>query len=69
MTFDVATVVIYMLEHKIKVKPAVHFMGTGMVGGAFWGILIGIFALFLLIAKWTKDKALEKLTKFKKMIT
>jgi uncharacterized membrane protein len=68
MAFDDTAVVIRMLDDKIKVKQTVHFIGTGMVGGAFWGILIGIFALVLLIAKWTEDKALERLNKFKEMI-
>ena len=68
MAFDVAVVVIYMLDDKIKVKQAVFLMGTDMVGGAFWGILIGMSALFLLISKWTEDKALERLNKFKEMI-
>jgi len=68
MTFGDATVVIGKLDSKIKVKQAVHLMGTGMVGGAFWGILIGMFALFLLIAKWTEDKVLERLKKFKATI-
>jgi len=36
-----------------------------MIGGAFWNILIGMFALVLLIAKWAEDQALEKLNKFK----
>ena len=40
-----------MLDDKIKVKQAIHLMGTGMVGGEFWGILIAMFALFLLIVK------------------
>jgi uncharacterized membrane protein len=68
MAFDAAVVVIYMLDDKIKVKKAVHLMDTGMVGGAFWGILIEMFALFLLITKWAEDKALERLNKFKEMI-
>jgi uncharacterized membrane protein len=92
---------------KIKVKQVTHLVGAGMVGGAFWGMLIGLFfwlpwlglaigaiagaisgalmdyginddfinevgatikpggsALFLLIEKWTEDKALERLNKF-----
>ena len=65
MTFDDAIVVICKLDSKIKVKQAVYLMGTSIVGGAFWGILIGMSALFLLIAKWTKEKALEILNKFK----
>jgi uncharacterized membrane protein len=64
----IVSVVINMLDDKIKMKQAVHLMDTGMVGGAFWGILIGMFALFLLTAKWTEDKALERLNKFKEMI-
>ena len=55
MAFEDAVVVIYMLDDKIKVKQAVHLMVKGIVGGAFWGILIGMFALFL-FAKWTEDK-------------
>jgi uncharacterized membrane protein len=65
MALDVAMVVIYMLDDKNKAKKAVHPMGTGIVGGAFWGILIGMFALFILISKWIEDKALERLNKFK----
>ena len=94
-------------DGKIKVKQATHLVGVGLVGGAFWGMLIGLFfwmpwlglavgavtgallgattdygindefikevgatikpggsALFLLISKWTEDKALERLSKF-----
>ena len=40
MAFDDAVIVIYMFDDKIKVKQAVLLMGTGIVGGAFWGILI-----------------------------
>jgi len=43
ITFDDATVFICKLDSKIKVKQAVNLMGTGMVGGVFWGVLIGIF--------------------------
>ena len=60
--------IICKLDSKIKVKQAVHLMGTGIVGGVFWGILIGIFALYLLIAKWAEDKVLERLKKFKATI-
>jgi uncharacterized membrane protein len=68
MALDDAVVVIYMLDDKIKVKQAVLIMGTGIVGGAFMGILIGMSALFILIAKWTEDKTFERLNKFKELI-
>ena len=42
-------------------------MVKGMVEGAFLGILIGMFALFL-FAKWAENQALEKLNKFKEVI-
>jgi len=58
-------VVIYMLDDKNKAKQAVYPIGIGIAGDAFWGILIGMFALFILISKWIEDKALEKLNKFK----
>jgi uncharacterized membrane protein len=107
MTLDDAAVVIRKPDGKIKVKQAVHLVGAGAVGGAFWGMLIGLLfwvpwlglaigaitgaitgalsdygindkfikevgetikpggsALFLLISKWTEDKALERLSKF-----
>ena len=102
-----AAVVIRKPDGKIKVKQATHLVGVGLVGGAFWGMLIGLFfwmpwlglavgavtgallgattdygindefikevgatikpggsAMFLLISKWTEDKALERLNKF-----
>ena len=55
-------------DDKIKMKPAVHLVGTGMICGTFWGILIGIFALLLLITKWAEDKVLKGSKKFKAMI-
>ena len=107
MTLKDAAVVIRKSDGKIKVKQATHLVGAGMVGGAFWGMLKGLFfwlpwlglaigaiagaisgslmdyginydfikevgatikpggsALFLLIEKWTEDKALERLNKF-----
>jgi uncharacterized membrane protein len=39
---DAATV-IRKPEGKIKVKQATHLFGVGAVGGAFWGMLIGLF--------------------------
>jgi len=102
-----AAVVIRKPDGKIKVKQATNLVGVGAFGGAFWGMLIGLFfwmpwlglavgavtgallgattdygindefikevgatikpggsALFLLISKWTEDKALERLSKF-----
>jgi uncharacterized membrane protein len=102
-----AAVVIRKPDGKIKVKQATNLVGVGALGGAFWGMLIGLFfwmpwlglalgavvgaisgklsdyginddfinevgatiqpggsALFLLISKWTEDKALERLKKF-----
>jgi uncharacterized membrane protein len=90
---------------------ATHLVGAGALGGAFWGMLIGLFfwmpwlglaigavagaiagamtdyginddfikevgatikpggsAMFLLISKWTEDKALERLKKFNSTI-
>jgi uncharacterized membrane protein len=64
MVLKDASVVIRKPDGKIKVKQATHLVGAGMVGGAFWGILIGMFALFLLIEKWTEEKVLERLKKF-----
>ncbi len=64
MVLKDASVVIRKPDGKIKVKQATHLVGAGMVGGAFWGILIGMFALFLLIEKWTEEKVLERLNKF-----
>ncbi len=107
MTLADAATVVRKPDGKIKVKQATHLVGAGAVGGAFWGMLIGLFfwapwlglaigaiagaisgkltdyginddfikevgetvqpggsALFLLISKWTEDKALERLNKF-----
>ena len=55
-------------DDKIKMKQEVHLVGTGIIGGTFWGILIGMSALFILIAKWTEDKTFERLNKFKELI-
>ena len=43
MVLKDAAVVIRKPDGKIKVKQATHLVGTGMVGGAFWGMLIGLF--------------------------
>ena len=43
MTLKDAAVVIRKSDGKIKVKQATHLVGAGMVGGAFWGMLIGLF--------------------------
>jgi uncharacterized membrane protein len=59
MTFYDKAVVIYKLDGKIKVKQAVHLVTVGIVRGAFGGMLRQILALFLLIAKWTEEKALD----------
>ncbi len=52
MTFDQKVVVIYMLNDKIKMKQSVYFIVKVIIDVAFLGILVGIFALFLLV-KWT----------------
>ncbi|HIH94756.1 TPA: DUF1269 domain-containing protein [Methanosarcina acetivorans] len=107
IVLDDAATVVRKPDGKIKVKQATNLVGAGVLGGAFWGMLIGLFfwmpwlglavgavagaitsklydyginddfikevgetikpggsALFLLISKWTEDKALEKLNKF-----
>jgi uncharacterized membrane protein len=42
ITLDDAAVVVRNLDGKVKVKQAVNLVGTGTVGGAFWGMLIGL---------------------------
>lgn len=37
-----AAVIIRRLDGKVKVKQAVSLVGTGALGGAFWGMLIGL---------------------------
>jgi uncharacterized membrane protein len=49
MTFDQAVVVIYMLDDKIKMKQAAYFIVKVIISVAFFGILVGIFALFLFV--------------------
>ena len=111
MTLKDAAVVIRKPDGKIKVMQATRLVGEGALGGAFWGMLIGLFfwmpwlglaigavagaiagamtdyginddfikevgatikpggsAMFLLISKWTEDKALERLKKFNSTI-
>jgi uncharacterized membrane protein len=41
--------VIYMLDYKIKMKQAVYFVVKVIIGVAFLGILIGIFALLFFV--------------------
>jgi hypothetical protein len=52
MTFDQEVAVIYMLDNKIKMKQAVYFIVKVIIGIAFFGIFVGIFA-FVLFVKWT----------------
>jgi uncharacterized membrane protein len=42
---DDAAVVIRRADGKVKVKQAVSLVGQGALGGAFWGMLIGIIFL------------------------
>ena len=43
-----AAVVVRRQDGKVKVKQAVSLVGTGALGGAFWGMLIGL----LFFAPW-----------------
>jgi uncharacterized membrane protein len=45
---DDAAVVVRKLNGRVKVKQAQSLVGTGAVGGAFWGMLIGL----LFLAPW-----------------
>lgn len=38
-----AAVVIQKMDGKIKMKQATHLVSAGALGGAFWGMLIGLF--------------------------
>jgi uncharacterized membrane protein len=49
MAFDGLVIVVCMLDDRIKVKQAVYFVVKVIIGGAFFGILIGIFALFFFV--------------------
>ena len=42
VTLDDAAVVVRTLDGKVKVKQAVSLVGAGAMGGAFWGMLIGL---------------------------
>jgi uncharacterized membrane protein len=42
ITLDDAAVVVRGHDGKVKVKQAVNLVGVGTVGGAFWGMLIGL---------------------------
>jgi len=42
VTLDDAAVVVRKPDGKVKVKQAVSLVGTGALGGAFWGMLIGL---------------------------
>lgn len=42
VTLDDAAVVVRQPDGKVKVKQAVNLVGTGALGGAFWGMLVGL---------------------------
>jgi uncharacterized membrane protein len=42
ITLDDAAVVVRKQDGKVKVKQAVNLVGEGALGGAFWGMLIGL---------------------------
>jgi uncharacterized membrane protein len=42
ITIDDAAIVVRNHDGKVKVKQAVNLVGSGTVGGAFWGMLIGL---------------------------
>jgi uncharacterized membrane protein len=42
ITLDDAAIVVRNHDGKVKVKQAVNLVGAGTVGGAFWGMLIGL---------------------------
>ena len=45
---DDAAVVVRKMDGKVKVRQAVSLVGVGALGGAFWGMLIGL----LFLAPW-----------------
>ena len=42
VTLDDAAVVVRKLDGKVRVKQAASLVGTGALGGAFWGMLVGL---------------------------
>ena len=48
VTLEDAAVVVRRQDGKVKVKQAVSLVGAGALGGAFWGMLIGL----LFFAPW-----------------
>ena len=42
INLDDAAIVVRNHDGKVKVKQAVNLVGAGTVGGAFWGMLIGL---------------------------
>jgi uncharacterized membrane protein len=42
ITLDDAAIVVRRQDGKVKVKQAVDLVGEGALGGAFWGMLIGL---------------------------
>jgi len=42
ITLDDAAIVIRKVDGKVKVKQATNLVGAGAMGGAFWGLLIGM---------------------------
>jgi uncharacterized membrane protein len=48
ITLDDAAVVVRSQDGKVKVRQAMSLVGAGALGGAFWGMLIGL----LFLAPW-----------------
>jgi uncharacterized membrane protein len=48
ITLDDAAVVARSQDGKVKVRQATNLVGTGALGGAFWGMLVGL----LFLAPW-----------------
>lgn len=48
ITLDDAAIVVRKQDGKVKVKQAMNLVGAGTLGGAFWGMLIGL----LFFAPW-----------------